>query len=201
MSQYWVDTEFFDNGWTIDLISIGIVSSDGREYYAQHSDFSYNPYLTQFISENTKWVKDNVFPYLRVCSGDVSGFIEETKKGLLNAPNENHSGVGRCYKSDCPWRTHEELKNEIGDFMDAEEHGKPELIGWCSGYDFVALCQLFGTMMDLPSKWPHYIRDLQYLLDVQYISDDELPQQDGNAHNALDDAHYIKKLWEYIVGK
>lgn len=34
MTRYYLDTEFYENGSTIDLISIGIVCEDGREYYA-----------------------------------------------------------------------------------------------------------------------------------------------------------------------
>jgi hypothetical protein len=29
--RYWLDTEFIEDGKTIDLISIGIVAEDGRE--------------------------------------------------------------------------------------------------------------------------------------------------------------------------
>lgn len=32
--KYFLDTEFHEDGKTIDLISIGIVAEDGREYYA-----------------------------------------------------------------------------------------------------------------------------------------------------------------------
>lgn len=34
--KYFIDTEFVDDGHTIDLISIGIVAEDGRELYLQH---------------------------------------------------------------------------------------------------------------------------------------------------------------------
>lgn len=36
--KYFYDTEFHDDGETIDLISIGIVAEDGREYYAVNAD-------------------------------------------------------------------------------------------------------------------------------------------------------------------
>lgn len=36
--KYFYDTEFHDDGTTIDLISIGIVANDGREYYAVNAD-------------------------------------------------------------------------------------------------------------------------------------------------------------------
>lgn len=61
-----------------------------------------------------------------------------------------------------------------------------------------SFCQIFGTMMDIPLGWPHYIRDLQYLLDEQGIDDSDLPAQEGAAHNALEDAKYIKQLWEFL---
>lgn len=33
--RFWFDTEFFKDGRVIDLISIGVVAEDGREYYAE----------------------------------------------------------------------------------------------------------------------------------------------------------------------
>lgn len=38
MTIYCYDTEFLEDGSTIELISIGIVCEDGREYYAVNSD-------------------------------------------------------------------------------------------------------------------------------------------------------------------
>lgn len=40
--KYFLDTEFIEYQNTIDLISIGIVAEDGREYYAENEqcDFS-----------------------------------------------------------------------------------------------------------------------------------------------------------------
>ena len=37
--RYFFDTEFIEDGSTIELISIGIVAEDGREYYAVSTDF------------------------------------------------------------------------------------------------------------------------------------------------------------------
>ena len=37
--QYFYDTEFIDNGRHIDLISIGIVAADGREFYSVSTEF------------------------------------------------------------------------------------------------------------------------------------------------------------------
>lgn len=32
--KFFLDTEFYEDGSTIDLISIGVVTEDGREFYA-----------------------------------------------------------------------------------------------------------------------------------------------------------------------
>ena len=39
VSRYFYDCEFVEDGRTIDLVSIGMVCDDGREYYAISSEF------------------------------------------------------------------------------------------------------------------------------------------------------------------
>ena len=58
--KLWFDTEFFDDGYTIDLISIAVVAEDGREYYAASSEFKHD--------RATQWIHENVLQLL----GDVS---------------------------------------------------------------------------------------------------------------------------------
>src|SRR3990167_2025274 len=39
--RYWLDTEFFETvSYGVEFISAGIVSADGRSYYAQNKDFN-----------------------------------------------------------------------------------------------------------------------------------------------------------------
>lgn len=54
--RYWLDTEFIENGVTINLVSIGIVAEDGRKYYAINWDCD--------LSRANKWVKENVISQL-----------------------------------------------------------------------------------------------------------------------------------------
>jgi len=176
--KYFLDEEFIDDGKTIDLISIGIVAEDGRELYLQSIEFD--------ESKASDWVKEHVIKPLPLCP--------------CCGHKINHEGqpTGKCRSKRCMMRTREAIKQEILAFMDIEKYGYPELIGWCCAYDFVALCQLFGTMMDVPASLPHYMRDLQQLLDERGIPDDWLPEQE-NAHNALADARYIKQIWEMLT--
>jgi len=54
--RYFYDTEFIDDGRTIELISIGVIAEDGREYYAVSTEF--NPDLAG------PWVRKHVLPKL-----------------------------------------------------------------------------------------------------------------------------------------
>lgn len=72
MTVYTFDTEFIEDGRTIDLISIGIVCEDGREYYAVASDA---PWLR--INED-RWLVLNVLPYLGVEASN--GAVAKAKK-------------------------------------------------------------------------------------------------------------------------
>ena len=48
--KFWFDTEFIEDGRTIDLISIGMVAEDGRQYYAVSSEFDSNN-ASQWVRE------------------------------------------------------------------------------------------------------------------------------------------------------
>ncbi|SDL83353.1 protein of unknown function [Corynebacterium mycetoides] len=54
--RYFYDTEFIEDGATIELVSIGIVAEDGREYYAVSTDFD--------AAKANRWVRDNVLDKL-----------------------------------------------------------------------------------------------------------------------------------------
>ena len=54
--RYFYDTEFIDNGRTIELISIGVAAEDGREYYAISTEFD--------PDRAGSWVRKHVLPKL-----------------------------------------------------------------------------------------------------------------------------------------
>lgn len=54
--RYFYDTEFIDDGRTIELISIGVVAEDGREYYAVSTEFD--------PDRAGRWVRTHVLPKL-----------------------------------------------------------------------------------------------------------------------------------------
>jgi hypothetical protein len=54
--RYFYDTEFIEDGVTIDLVSIGVADEDGREFYAVSTEF--NP------DKAIPWVRRNVLDKL-----------------------------------------------------------------------------------------------------------------------------------------
>lgn len=158
--KYWFDTEFIEDGKTIDLISIGIVAEDGRNYYAISSE--YDP------GKASQWVVDNVLSRL-----------------------EPQSDVVRKSK--------EIIKDDILSFCSPEKYGKPQFWAYYADYDWVVLCQLFGTMMDLPKKWPMYCLDIKQLSFM--IGDLKLPEQGKGEHNALSDAKWNRRAWYFLIDK
>lgn len=149
--KMWFDTEFIEDGHTIELISIGVVSEDGRSLYREfHFD----------EAKASDWVRKNVFPH-------------------LNGERQDRYDIRR----------------EIVEFMGE----KPEIWAYYADYDWVALCQLFGTMMDLPKGWPMHCRDIKQLCDD--VGNPELPKQGKGEHNALTDARWNKLAWEFLQSK
>lgn len=168
---YFYDTEFIENGETIDLISIGVVSEDGREFYTESLDAD--------LSKASPWVVENVITHLWSRQPDKRSANLWTRDG----------GKGGLLS-----RQH--IRAELLAFCDPEKYGKPEFWGYYSAYDHVALCQLFGTMMDLPKGWPMYTRDIKQLCDS--LGNPTLPEQGKGEHHALADARHNQVMYEFL---
>lgn len=56
--KYWYDSEFLEDGSTIDLISIAFVAEDGREYYAVNADMD----MGRIVED--AWLMKNVMAQL-----------------------------------------------------------------------------------------------------------------------------------------
>ena len=54
--KYWIDTEFIEKPGVLDLISVGLVAEDGREFYAESSEVDW--------SRASRWTLEHVRPQL-----------------------------------------------------------------------------------------------------------------------------------------
>lgn len=178
--KYWLDSEFIEDGKTIDLISFGIVRDDGAEFYAQNLECDF--------SRASDWVKQNVFPSL-------TNFDTETFKPVIDADKEG--GYGDWYN-----------RTGIASVLSARMAGTgfihmpdPEVEIWAyfADYDWVVFCQIFGTMMDLPEGFPMYCRDIKQLCDS--LGNPKLPEQGKGEHNSLLDARWNKRAYEFLKSR
>lgn len=154
--KYFLDQEFIEGFHKpifgkkrhfIDLISIGIMCEDGREYYAISNEF--NP------KDADDWVRDNVISKLESKSTHRSGLLTPTMR--IAGPI---------------WKSKEQIKNELLTFFGCKRdqlfYRAPEgieLYGYYADYDWVLFCSLFGRMIDLPKGFPMYCRDLKQMFD------------------------------------
>lgn len=168
--KYFLDTEFIEYPCTIDLVSVGIVCEDGREFYAESTEFD--------DSVASQWVLDNVIA--KLWSKDPSGgkFEEWEKNG----------GFGG-------WHDRVRIKDDILEFVGGDI---PEFWGYYADYDWVVFCWLFGSMMHLPEGWPMYCRDIKQL--AKSLGNPDLPKQEQGEHLALHDARWNKKAYEFLEG-
>ena len=100
-------------------------------------------------------------------------------------------------KGDAAWVTQAEARKAILAFCG----DRPQLWASCGAYDHVVLCQVFGTMVNLPKGWPYWTHDLQYLMEITGTKKADLPEQVGTEHDALQDAIHLRDCWNHIAGK
>lgn len=173
--RYFYDMEFIEDGKTIDLISIGMVAEDGREFYAVSDEFNMDKLL-----ENT-WLVDNVLPSLPL--------------GLPWNGKPRVSGNGVMSRA--------KIRQRLKEFMHVKQaHEHPiQLWAYYGAYDHIALCQLWGKMMDLPEGMPMFTNDIMQAF-TQHRSygnrNFELPRQLGTVHNALEDARHTRDMWKSL---
>ncbi len=73
--RYFYDCEFIEDGRVIDLVSIGVVAEDGREFYAISSEFD--------PERAGPWVRANVLPLLPPPSSPLYRTRRQIRDDLL----------------------------------------------------------------------------------------------------------------------
>jgi hypothetical protein len=182
--KYFLDTEFVETGVLIDLISIGLVSEDNRRYYAVSTEF------------NLRRAKAHPF-----VSAHVLPLLPKRYPDYADSP--------RIQGEAEYWKARMQIKTDILAFVGQDK--SPEFWADYGAYDWVAFCQCFGTMMDLPGHFPMYCRELQqfaadhaprdaegYLLP-EYLTEWAVTPEGSRPHHALDDAIETKRQWEILA--
>jgi hypothetical protein len=174
--KYFYDTEFLEDGYTVDLISIGMVNYEtGDTFYAVSSEFD-----TDRVAEN-RWLMDNVM-------SSIDHRLDVKYMTTFGSPKRD------LIVTDPALMTRREMRDGIMDFVSGTW---PEFWAWYSAYDHVALCQLFGRMIDLPGKFPMFTEDIKSL--HKRAGSPAMPQQPQGLHNALADAQFNVVRYDYLT--
>jgi len=178
--RYVYDTEFIEDGTTIELISIGVVREDGAEFYAVNRDAPWRR-----IARHA-WLRDNVGRHLPMIHGDRRLQVSHRKNPLaLDFDHPAMRSVGRIGT---------DLMTFFGDDSEVE------LWADYGAYDHVVLMQIFGSMLDKPAGLPMFTNDLQQLLTAVVQPAQPLPAEPSDSHNALSDAWHLLATIHAVLG-
>lgn len=165
--RYYIDTEFIEKPNFIELIALGIKCEDGRTFYAESSEFDEN--------KASEWVKENVISKLEFYGSKHLKEVVDYQRDF-----EIFGNLAL-------------IKKSVIKFIGKD---KPEFWGYYADYDWVVFCWLFGSMVDLPSSFPMYCKDLKQLADEVDKSKFSAPKGE---HNALVDAIWNEEFHKYLI--
>ena len=166
-----------------NLISIGLISADGKEFYGEINDIK-NEWTDDWIEKN---VLANTVAYGGVDVLDI-----------VNSESDYYVG------------SKEEIAEDLRVWL--SQFDKVELVSDVCHYDMVLFIDLFGTAFDLPDNVCPACYDINsdiaraYILSMQeafdYNREDILKKYnidtEGAKHNAMYDARVIKTIYEIL---
>lgn len=169
------DWEFEERHGFVDVISAGFVREDGQELYIVFEDFD-----TLSVARNS-WLMANVMPSIghHEITSHVTGTGQPVKDLLIDDPSMMTKAGARI-----------EILQFVSDIT-------PEWWAWHGAYDHVALCSVFGRMVDLPAGWPMLTMDLKQLHKA--AGRPAMPKQPSGLHNALEDARFNVERYKYLT--
>lgn len=172
-------------------ISLGIVSEDGKKFYAEFTDYD--------ESQCNDWIKENVIKNLKLAGMGVG--VSDTDE---NPPLRIVMGDKRY------------IRQEANEWL--RQFNKIQFVSDVCHYDFILLIDLLtngGTALDLPENISAVCHDLNmdiarhfhvsdleaFDMSREKIMNDLCKTEDivtGNKHNSLYDAEVIKAIYEEI---
>lgn len=179
--RVYFDSEFTGLHQKTTLISIGIITEDGKKFYAEFTDYSKH--------QVDDWIQDNVIDKL------MFNDSEKYPNNTIIDDDEKYTKVKGNSKF---------VKENM--FKWLESLGKDiEFWSDCLSYDWVLFNDLFGTAKDLPSFIYYIPFDICTTFKEKGVDPDISREEFAhikskqNKHNALFDAEIIKMCHEKLV--
>lgn len=175
--KIYFDCEFMESGadCTLYPLSLAFVASNDNALYVVISDAD-RSFANEFVVES-------VLPFLDLPpTADFTMALDN-----LGPVGEVHGNITYVR---APRLAAGAL---IADWV-AQQTPTPEFWAWYAAYDWVVLCQLHGSMVNLPDNWPRFVRDLRQLtggINWPPIADVDAPEGLPE-HHALADAYDLR---------
>lgn len=168
------DTEFTGLHKGTSLISIGLISEDGKTFYAELTDYD--------ETQIDKWLQENI----------LDNLIMKQRNAFYYYINDNESFA----KGDKA-KISTLLERWLLQFDSVE------IWSDCLAYDWVLFSDIFGHAFNIPSNVYYIPFDICTLFKIKGIDPDVSREGfagiDGQKHNALHDARVIKACYEKLM--
>jgi len=177
--KLFLDTEFTGLHQHTSLISIGIISENGKTFYAEFTDYN------RMYVDN--WIRENVINNL---------IIPDEELGNLGMSIEVTSEYSRIKG---PLLV---VKRELEDWL--YQFDQVEIWSDCFTYDQMLFNQLWGHALSIPKNIYYIWFDLATLMKIKGV-DPDINREDfagilkGSKHNSLHDCLVIKKCYEKLM--
>lgn len=189
-TRIYFDTEFTGLHQNTTLISLGMISECGREFYAEFTDYD--------KSQIDDWLQENVINKL---------FLEKEGPTATKYPLEHPN-----HKNDWYFKGTKE-KMMQGGYLEyfLKQFERIEIWSDCLSYDWVLFCQLWGHAFKIPKNIYYIPFDICTTFKEKGLNPDfpretfvfdepELRKFTGDQkHNALWDARVIKACHEKLL--
>jgi hypothetical protein len=172
------DSEFTGLHQNTTLISIGLVAEDGKEFYAEFTDYAKD--------QVDEWIENNV----------IKNLFIHVDRLIYNRLAEGQTIIKgkRDY-----------ISSNLQDWL--EQFDSVEMWSDCLSYDWVLFNQLFGHAFNIPKNVYYIPFDICTLFKIKGI-DPDISREDfagakdwnvEHKHNALQDAKVIKACYDKLM--
>lgn len=187
------DTEFTGLHKNTTLISIGIVSEDGRTFYCELNDYN--------ESQVNDWIRENVIAKLkfRRPAKDEDEPFAATRHESNPVPNNLYNGYSVEFRG-----TMADLRYQLNTWL---FQFKETCYFWsdCLSYDWVLFNHIFGSAFDIPKNVYYIPFDICTMFEMIGIDPDISRERFAGVedcamkHNALFDAKVIIECYIHLI--
>lgn len=177
VTNIFYDAEFTGLHQNSSLISIGLITEQGQQFYAEFSDYN--------RSQLDGWLQANVLPYCRWLS-------------MSSPPSEVI--IERQPAHWCCFGSRQEVSKLLAEWLAQFE--AVQIWADCHAYDWVLFCELFGGSQHLPQQVSYMALDITTLFAAAGLSPQTDRQQYAQMrikqHNALQDAQLAMACYQKL---